>query len=107
MASIPALDYAAEAERICIALREAVRGMRRRGLVVAMSGGIDSSVCAGLAVRALGAGRVHGLLLPERDSTLGDGSLGSLLARHLGITFEQRDISPALQSLGCYESQEE
>jgi NAD+ synthase len=107
VARIPALDFAAEADRICAALRDSLRGMRRRGLVVAMSGGIDSSVCAGLAVRALGADKVYGLLLPERDSTLGDGSLGSQLARHLRIEFEQQDISPALQALGCYDSQQD
>jgi NAD+ synthase len=105
MASLPLLDYAVEAKRICAALQAVTRQLRRRGLVVAMSGGIDSSVCAALAVQALGAEHVYGLLLPERDSTLGDGSLGALLARHLGIRFERQDISPALAALGCYESQ--
>jgi NAD+ synthase len=107
MAKLPELDYAAEAARICAALVEITRKLKRRGLVVAMSGGIDSSVCAALAVRALGAEKVYGLLLPERDSTLGDGSLGKLLAEHLGIAFERQDISPALAALGCYSSQHE
>jgi NAD+ synthase len=107
MAKLPEMDYAAEADRICAAIVEITRKLKRRGLVVAMSGGIDSSVCAALAVRALGAGKVYGLLLPERDSTLGDGSLGKLLAEHLGIAFERQDISPALAALGCYSSQHE
>jgi NAD+ synthase len=107
MAVLPALDYTAEADRIAEALRVATVHMRRRGLVVAMSGGIDSSVCAALAVRALGTEHVFGLLLPERDSTLGDGSLGALLAQHLGIRYEQQDISPTLQALGCYASQQQ
>ena len=42
--------------------------LKRRGLVVGMSGGVDSSVCAGLAVRALGPKRVFGLMLPEADA---------------------------------------
>ena len=100
MASLPTLDYGAEADRICEFLRGSLGRMRRRGFVVAMSGGIDSSVCAALAVRAVGADRVYGLLLPERDSTLGDGSLGGHLANHLGIGFELQDISPALEAIG-------
>src|SRR5690606_28161525 len=107
MAGLPALDYGAEADRIADALRTSLRQLRRRGLVVAMSGGIDSSVCAALAVRALGPAQVFGLLLPERDSTLGDGSLAGLLARHLGIGHYLHDISPALAALGCYDSQRE
>ena len=51
-------------------LRELVaRTMLRRGAVVALSGGIDSSVTAALAVAALGPKKVFGLLLPERDSS--------------------------------------
>jgi NAD+ synthase len=105
MAKMPELDYELEAERIAAGIVGATRKLRRRGLVVAMSGGIDSSVCAALAVRALGPERVYGLLLPERDSTLGDGALGQVLAKHLGIAFESQDISPALNAIGCYSSQ--
>jgi NAD+ synthase len=105
VARLPALDYLAKADHICEGLRDITQRLRKRGLVVAMSGGIDSSVCAALAVRALGSQRVYGLLLPERDSTLGDGSLGAVLANHLGIQFELQDISPTLQALGCYSSQ--
>ncbi len=63
------LDLEAEAARISDMLRNSVRSLRRRGLVVAVSGGIDSSACLALAVRALGAKRVFALLLPERDSS--------------------------------------
>ena len=66
------LDYDREIERVCARLKEVLsRDLSRRGLVVAMSGGIDSSVSAALSVRALGAERVYGLLLPERDSSGG------------------------------------
>jgi NAD+ synthase len=57
MARLPELDYTAEADRICARLREITsKSLRRRGLVVAMSGGIDSSVCAALAVRGQAEG---------------------------------------------------
>jgi len=102
------MDADAVMERICRRLRESLaRELSRRGLVVAMSGGIDSSVCAALCVRAVGPGRVYGLLLPERDSSGESVSRGRLLAQHLGIAWELFDIAPALEALGCYRSRDE
>jgi NAD+ synthase len=102
------LDEHAEAERIAGWLREALaRRLHRRGLVVAISGGIDSSVCAALAVQALGPTKVFGLLMPERDSSGLSTERGSLLARHLGIAHEVTDIAPALEALGCYRQRDE
>lgn len=102
-ASVLALDLEAEADRIAAWMRECLsQRLRRRGLVIAMSGGIDSSVCAALAVRAVGASKVFGLLLPERDSSGHATRRGRLLAEHLGIQHELHDIAPALEAIGCY-----
>ena len=61
------IDYQSEADRICARLREiTARQLHRRGLVVAISGGIDSSVSCALAVRALGPERVFTLILPVK-----------------------------------------
>lgn len=107
MARLPELDLAAEADRIATRLREiTLQTLRRRGLVVAISGGIDSSVCAALSVRALGRERVFGLLLPERDSSGASTRLGRLLVDHLGIDHELQDISPTLDAIGCYARQD-
>ena len=103
-ASLPPLDCAAEAQRIARWMVEALASrLQRRGLVVALSGGVDSSVCAALAVRAVGAGKVYGLLLPERDSSPSGTERARRLARQLGIAHEVFDIGPALEALGCYE----
>jgi NAD+ synthase len=98
------IDCAAEAERISrwIVATLANR-LRRRGLVVAISGGIDSSVCAALAAHALGPKRVFGLLLPERESSASGTERALALAAHLGIAHETFDITPALEALGCYD----
>jgi len=97
------IDYEREADRICAGLREAVAtSLRRRGLVVAISGGIDSSVCAALAVRALGAAKVHCLILPERDSDPDSAARASLLAETLGVQADTFDIAPALEAIGAY-----
>lgn len=97
------IDEAAEVSRICDRMREAMsRHLHRRGLVVAISGGIDSAVCSALAVRALGADRVVGLLLPERDSNPESTIRGRQVVEHLGIDHTLFDISPALEALDCY-----
>jgi NAD+ synthase len=98
------IDLAAQADRIGAWMRDTLaHKLHRRGVVVAMSGGIDSSACAALAVHALGPKKVFGLLLPERDSSSFSTRRGRLLAEHLGIEHELHDIAPALEGLGCYE----
>ena len=81
--------------------------LKRRGLVVAMSGGVDSSVCAGLAVRAVGAERVFGLFLPERDSDPQSLAIATEWAGLLGIEHRVENIAPILEAAGCYERRDE
>lgn len=101
--NVLAIDYELEADRIAERLREITAcQLHRRGLVVAISGGIDSSVSAALAVRALGPDRVFTLILPERDSSDDSATRARLLAQHLGVRTETVDIAPALAAIGCY-----
>jgi len=102
------LDLDKTVDTITKRLRELVaRRMLRRGAVVAMSGGIDSSVTAALTVAALGPKKVFGLLLPERDSSAASRSLGAQLADHLGIESAVEEIAPALEAIGCYRWRDE
>ena len=102
------LDEAAEIAKITERLRELLRNhLHRRGLVVAISGGVDSAVCAALAVRAVGSERVFGLLLPERDSASESTLRGRMVAEQLGIAYEKFDIAPVLDALGCYRWRDE
>lgn len=97
------LDPARAVQQIVRKLRRQLYGtLRRRGLVVAMSGGVDSSVSAALAVRAVGAERVLGLSLPERDSDSASLELAGELADQLGIKRLVEDITPTLEAVGCY-----
>jgi NAD+ synthase len=72
-----------------------------------MSGGIDSAVCAGLAVRAFGPTRVFGLFLPERDSDPISLALATEWAEKLGINHVTEDITSALDGLGAYRRRDE
>ena len=98
------LDPAAEVARISQWLRDALaRDLRRRGLVVGMSAGIDSTVTAALAVRALGRERVFGLLMPERYSDSSTLLLSRQAGEQFGIAYEHQDITPILEAVGFYE----
>lgn len=102
------LDPAAEVNRITEILREQVLGqLRRRGAVVGISGGIDSSVVASLCARTFGKEKVLGLFMPEHHSSDDALMLGRMLAKHLGIEAIVEDIAPGLEGLGCYRHQEE
>lgn len=101
------IDYQQEADNICVRLREiTARQLHRRGLVVAISGGIDSSVSCALAVRALGPDRVFTLILPEQDSSDDSAARANILATHLGVRTETVDIAPTLEAIGCYRARD-
>src|SRR3990172_10880835 len=101
------LDLEAEAERLSRALRGAVQGLRRRGLVVAVSGGIDSACVAAIGARALGKDHVHALLVRERDWSRESVRLGTSVCDALGIGRTVEDIAPILVAAGCYRHREE
>ena len=91
-AAVLDLDLPAEVERIVAGLRQALRDrLRRRGLVVAVSGGIDSSTCAP----------------PAHDSSADSVRLGRRVCEHLGIDYTIEDIGPALTAIGCYRWRDE
>jgi NAD+ synthase len=102
------LDCAREAERIAVALREiVVTGFKKRGVIVALSGGIDSSVVGALCVAAFGKERVFGLFMPEKDSSKRTFELGRLIVEHLGIRAVTENITQILDAVGCYRRRDE
>ncbi|MCO5156578.1 MAG: NAD(+) synthase [Aquamicrobium sp.] len=98
-----AIDAARETERIAAALRNQLRLLKRRGLVIGLSGGIDSSASLALAVRAVGAANVFALFMPENDSDPESLRLGRLVAETFGVEGAVEDIGPALKAMGCYD----
>jgi len=100
--ALPPLDYAAESARIESFMARAVGRLKRRGVVLGVSGGVDSAVCAALAARALGSERVFALLMPERESD--DDSVGRAvrLCRRFNIAHAVEDVTGGLEAIGCY-----
>ena len=102
------IDASQVTEEIEKAIREIVlHGLRRKGAVIGLSGGVDSSVTAALCARALGKDRVLGLLMPEDESSQDSIHLARLLAEALGITSVIENIGPALDAVGCYHRRDE
>jgi NAD+ synthase len=79
-------------------IRDAVETSGTQGVVVGLSGGIDSSLSAALAVRALGPERVHGFLLPYRTSSPESERDARVVGEHLGIPHRVIDISPMVDA---------
>jgi NAD+ synthase len=101
-------DCEREIDRICSRMRDILRTkLHRRGLVVAVSGGIDSSVSAALSVEALGADRVFLLQLPETDSSQETQSRSDILIDHLKTEYLTQNIAPTLEAIGCYAARDE
>src|SRR6185295_8952834 len=79
-------------------IRDAVETSGTQGVVVGLSGGVDSSLAAALAARALGPERVHGFLLPYRTSSPESVSDARAVAKHLGVPHREIDISPMVDA---------
>lgn len=95
-------------------IREITEGMlrvarefRRRGAVVGISGGIDSSAVAALAARAFGPGNVLGILMPEADSSEDTLELSRLAAASVSIDTVVENITPVLEGAGAYRRRDE
>ena len=102
------IDAAKVAANIEQALRtQVLTTLRRRGIVVGLSGGIDSSVVTSLAARALGPQKVLALLMPERDSSSESADLARLLTSKMGIPNALEELRDILDATGCYSRQDE
>jgi NAD+ synthase len=98
------IDPEQEATRICGRMRDLLaRSFRRRGFVVAVSGGIDSSVTLALAARTVGPERVLALMMPEAHSAPETLELSQMVADRFKVAHHYENISPVLEAVGCYE----
>ena len=96
-------EVVAAIDHITTSLREVVgRSFRRKGAVVGISGGIDSSVVAALCARAFGPERVLGLTMHEAESSDDTERFASRVIDRFGIAHCDEPLSPLLDAAGCY-----
>ncbi len=96
-------DPQAEIERITAFIRSEVSRRGAHGVMIGISGGLDSTVCAYLCIRALGVNRVHALMLPERDSDERLHRMGHFVTQVLGLRAREMDLTDLIDHLGLYE----
>ena len=99
LASLPA-TLEAEWSAAMLGLRDYVNKNGFPSVVIGLSGGIDSAICAALAVDALGADRVHCIMLPYRYTSNESLSDAADVAERLGVRYDIVPIAPAVEGFG-------
>ena len=96
-------------ENIMFKLKQDVKyKLKRRGAVIGISGGIDSSACLALSAKAFGPKNVTAIMLPEQDSNDDSRNLAEELAAAFGVTQTLvENITGALEGFGCYKRRDE
>lgn len=79
---------------------------KKDGIVIGVSGGVDSALIATLAVEALGTSHVYGLILPEKESNPSSRELALQLCKKLKIPFGEVPITPMVEAFGIYAQKE-
>jgi NAD+ synthase len=102
------IDAAAEVKRIVDQMQQIVgQNLRKRGAVIGISGGLDSSVCLALSARAFSPERVLGVTMPESDSNPESAALARKLAKKFGVSYIVEDMTAALAGFGAYRRRDE
>ena len=95
-------DPNAEIERICRFIQDEVRQRNAHGVLLGLSGGLDSTTCAYLLARTLPKDQVFLMLLPERDSSAQISQSARNTAKALGFPFSEKNLEELFELVGLY-----
>ena len=102
------IDPKKETEKIIAKLKsDMTKILKKRGAVVGISGGIDSSVVLALCAKAFGPNKVLGIMLPEKESSKDNFALARSLCKTFGVKYIIEDITGALEGFSCYSRRDE
>lgn len=102
------LDAKKEIEKITAKLKsDVVKVLKKRGAVVGISGGIDSSIVLALCAKTFGPEKVLGVMMPESDSNPDSLMLAKNLADQFGVSYVVENMTAALAGYGCYARRDE
>jgi NAD+ synthase len=96
------INCADEVDRLYTFIKRQVTAMKRDGVVIGISGGVDSAVCSALCLKALGQANVLGVLLPEKESNPVSEEYASRHASQIGLNYITIDITATLEGFGTY-----
>ena len=95
------IDPKLETERICNNLKEIVAfKLKKRGAIVGVSGGIDSSVVLALCARTFGSDKVLAVMMPEKDSNPESKNLATILCNKYNVPYIVEDLTDAVNGFG-------
>ena len=102
------LDAFAETARLAAELKDTVAfKLKKRGAVVGVSGGIDSSIVLALCAKTFGPEKVLAIMMPERDSSPESKELATVLCEKFKVPYILEDITDAVNGFGCYARRDE
>jgi len=102
------LDAYKKVEEISQKLKKnVVKRLKKRGAVVGISGGIDSSVVLALCAKTFGPNKVLGVMMPEFDSNPDSKELATELAKKFGVETIVEDMTDSVRGFGCYRRRDE
>lgn len=94
------IDCPSEAESIRAFIKDQVLSMHRKGIIIGLSGGVDSALSAALSVKAIGKEKVLALLLPDKESSPQSVEFAIKQAELLVTEATTVDITPVLEAFG-------
>jgi NAD+ synthase len=102
------LDVQKETDKIVNQLKDDVfHKLKKRGAVVGISGGIDSSVVLALCAETFGPNKVLGVMMPEQDSNPDSRELATTLANKFDVAYVVEDMTQAVDGFDCYRRRNE
>ncbi|MCZ7609061.1 MAG: NAD(+) synthase [Ignavibacterium sp.] len=102
------IEPAKEFEKISSKLKEdVIKKLKKRGAVVGISGGIDSSVVLAICAKTFGSDRVLGVMMPENDSNPDSLNLAKKLSAKFNTKYVVENMTDALAGFGCYKRRDD
>ncbi|MDD4876857.1 MAG: NAD(+) synthase [Dehalococcoidales bacterium] len=97
------IDSEKVSQKLAAFIQNSVKSSKTKGVIIGLSGGLDSSTVLALAATTFPPHKILGLIMPERDSSLDSESDAKLIAKITGIKYDRVELTPILDKMGIYQ----